>query len=124
MPEELEHGKVVVGNPAFRFDSELSGQSSDSVKLCRPTRLGDFCLDGGRRYLADKSRLRYMAWPKGRRLGVGESVSVCWDLNVGLDQARRKEDWKLDERLDSLLRWVKDNRHRTKSAANSSKTGC
>ncbi|XP_077540693.1 decapping and exoribonuclease protein-like [Haemaphysalis longicornis] len=68
-----------------------------------PREIGNFSLVGERREFVEGAvQMKYLRMPSHRH-------RLMWDLNVGFETAVRR-DRSVNERLDSLLRWILRNR--------------
>lgn len=71
-----------------------------------PSELGCFSLDAQRQYHGDARALRYYSPPPAH--GPGPD----FDLRDGYPDRYKPRDEEVRERLDHLLRWVLEHRHR------------
>ena len=70
----------------------------------KPKILGNFSVDGNRRYCGDRSQLKFFNENRFKKPGTDEYGKVEWDLNSGMDKVSRKLPACKDEKIDHMLR--------------------
>ena len=79
----------------------------------RPRIIGGFSVDAQRKYLCDRSQMRFFCPEKLKNSAqTGSSYKrVNWDLNEGLDHVVRKDqNFKKDEGISLMLKWILENK--------------
>lgn len=70
----------------------------------KPKVLGDFSVDGRRRFCSDRSQLKFFDEGRFKNAESGKFEKVELDLNVGLSKTVRKSPECKEEKLDHMLR--------------------
>lgn len=80
----------------------------------RPRIIGSFSLDGSRKFVADRSQMRFFCPEKLKNSAqAGSSYKrVQWNLNEGYDKVIHKDqNFKKDEGISCMLKWILQNKN-------------
>ena len=80
----------------------------------KPKILGDFSVDGSRRYCCDRSQLKFFDGKRFKNVSTGKFEKVEWDMNTGMSKVIRKSPDCKKENIDHMLRyeiiWILSNK--------------